>query len=129
MGIRVVISGCGNRSRTVWQRHVQNSHSFRLVGVQDINPESLEQAVKEGKINIDQTYIDLEEMIARTHPDVLIVCNANSAHASAIEAGLNARCHVLVEKPFTTDLLQAVRLVELSKRKGVLLGVELIREC
>lgn len=121
--LRVAICGSGNRSRTVWQRHVRDFDGFELVGVQDISPESLNQTVAMGNITSDEQYTDLGEMLAHTKPDVLIVCTVNSAHAAAIEAGLHAGCHVLVEKPFTAELSDAIRLARLAELKDLLLGV------
>ena len=121
--LRVAICGSGNRSRTVWQRHVRSLECFELVGVQDINPERLDQAQAMGLLTPEQRFTDLDLMLMRTRPEMLIVCNVNAAHAAAVEAGLTAHCHVLVEKPFTTDLGDAVRLTALAERRGLLLGV------
>ncbi len=121
--LRVAICGSGNRSRTVWQRHVRDFEGFELVGVQDISLESLDQAVAMGNINPDQKYTDLDEMLANTKPDVLVVCSVNAAHATAIEAGLQGKSHVLVEKPFTLELSDAIRLTRLAERKRLALGV------
>ncbi len=121
--LRVAICGSGNRSRTVWQRHLRELDGFELVGVQDINPENLNEAVAMGSITADQQHSNLGEMLARTQPDILVVCSINETHAAAIEAGLQANCHVLVEKPFTVELSDAVRLATLAERKCLMLGV------
>lgn len=121
--LRVAICGSGNRSRQVWQRHVRNQGGMELVGVQDVARASLDQAQALGNISPSQAFMDLETMLAETRPDALIVVPIHSVHAAAIEAGLNAGCHVLVEKPFTTDLAAAIRLTELSEQKQLRLGV------
>lgn len=121
--MRVAICGCGNRSRTVWQRHVLDLDGFELVGVHDPQQASLEKAVELGTIGPDQAYAGLEEMLKETRPDALIVCPIHSAHAWATEAGFDAGCHVLVEKPFTTELSDAVRLAEMADERDLRLGV------
>src|SRR5579862_9271220 len=108
------------RSRTVWQRHVKELAGFELVGVQDVARESLDKAIEAGTLPREQGFLQLEEMLEQTAPDVLIVCPVHSAHAAAVEAGLGARCHVLVEKPFTTELADACRLTELAEERGLL---------
>ena len=123
MRTRVAICGSGNRSRTVWQRLVRDSLEFELVGVQDVSQTSLDQAVALGNITSAHGYLELEQMLEQTQPDALIVCPINEAHAAAIEAGLRARCHVLVEKPLTTELSEAVRLTEMAESKGLTLAV------
>jgi predicted dehydrogenase len=119
MTLRVAVSGSGHRSRSVWQRHLRELDGFELVGVQDIAAESLAQAdVDEG-----MRFRDLGQLLDRTRPDALIVCPIHSAHAAAVEAGLAAGCHVLVEKPFTTELADAVRLTEAAEAAGLTLAV------
>jgi predicted dehydrogenase len=121
--LRVAICGCGMRSRTVWQRHLGELPEFELVGVQDVHEPSLARALEEGTIAPDQAFATLDGMIEATKPDALLVCPVHSAHAAAAEAGLAAGCHVLVEKPFTTELSDAVRLADSAEERGLVLGV------
>jgi len=94
-----------------------------LVGVQDIAPESLERAVAAGTIAPDQGYTELSAMLGEIRPDALIVCPIHSEHAAAAGAGLAQGCHVLVEKPFVTELADAVRLTAEAEQQGLVLGV------
>ena len=121
--LRAAICGAGMRSRQVWQRHVAEDPGFELVGVMDPSPDSLEKSVAEGHVDAGRTFADLGEMLEAARPEVLLACPVNSAHAWAIEAGLEAGCHVLVEKPFTTDFADAVRLTELAAARGLLVAV------
>ena len=121
--LTAAVCGSGNRSRTVWQRHLVEHENFELVGVMDPSEQSLAAAVTEGHVAPEQIYNDLDRMLERTRPDALVVCPIHSAHASAIEAGLNAGCHILVEKPFTTEIEDAVRLTELAQERNLKIGV------
>jgi predicted dehydrogenase len=121
--MRVAISGSGNRSRTVWQKHVSELDGFELVGVQDPSPASLQRAFELGTIRPEQAFAALDDMLESVRPDVLIVCPIHAAHAAAIEAGLKAGCHVLVEKPFTTSLSDALRLTALAEEEDLVLAV------
>ena len=111
------------RSRTVWQRHLTDLDGFELAGVQDPAAEALDRAVADGLVDRERTFEDLGEMIAATAPDALIACPVIAAHAAAVEAGLAAGCHVLVEKPFTDDLAAAARLTELAAERGLVVAV------
>ena len=111
------------RSRTVWQRHLNDLDGFELVGVQDPAPEALGKAVADGLVGEDATFAGLEEMLEATKPDALVACPIIAAHAAAVEAGLGAGCHVLVEKPFTDDIGAAARLVEQARSGGQVLAV------
>ena len=111
------------RSRSVWQKHLDEHERMELVGVQDVAQASLDKAMEAGHVDAARTFTDLEVMLAQTAPDALLVCPVHSAHAAAVEAGLNAGCHVLVEKPYATALADAVRLTELADERGLLVGV------
>jgi len=121
--LRIAICGSGNRSRSVWQRHLTELSGFEFVGVQDVHRPSLEQSLAEGRATEAQLFDDLETMLAETRPDALIVCPVHAAHASAAITALEHGCHVLVEKPFTTDLAEAVRVTELAEARGLVVGV------
>src|SRR5436190_20304921 len=113
------------RSRTVWQRHLNDLGGFELVGVQDPAHEALAKAVDDGLVGEDRTFSELQPMLDAVQPDALIACPIIAAHAAAVEAGLAAGCHVLVEKPFTDDFAAAVRLTEQAAEAGrVLAGVQ-----
>jgi predicted dehydrogenase len=115
--LRVAVSGSGHRSRTVWQKHISELPGFELVGVQDIEPASLSDVPEPLR------YSNIEDMLARVRPDILVACPVNAAHAEVVEAGLLAGCHVLAEKPLTTELADAVRLAGLAEEKDLVLGV------
>ncbi len=68
-------------------------------------------------------WLRLDEMLAATTPEVLLVCPSIEAHAEAVDAGLAAGCHVLVEKPLAADLGDAVRLAARASEEGLQLGV------
>jgi predicted dehydrogenase len=121
--LRVAICGSGNRSRSVWQRHLVELDGFELVGVQDVHRPSLELSAEQGTIRREETFDDLHEMLSVTYPDAVIVCPVHAAHAAAATTALEHGCHVLVEKPFTTDLAEAVRVTELAEEKGLVLAV------
>jgi predicted dehydrogenase len=107
----------------VWQRHVDELDGLELVAVQDISEGSLAQAVALGRVTADRAYRELDAMLEQTRPDVLLVCPIHRAHAEAALAGLDAGCHVLVEKPLATSLPDAARVVALARARERKLGV------
>lgn len=121
--LRAAICGAGMRSRRVWQRHVAAGDELELVGVMDPAEAALEASVAEGHVPEDRVFADLEEMLGATEPDVLLACPIIEAHGHAVRSGLEAGCHVLVEKPFVTDLDEARELTELADRSELVIGV------
>ena len=111
------------RSRRVWQRHLTTLPGFELVGVMDPAAEALEASVQQGHAERDQLFSDLDQMLAETRPDILLACPIIGAHGWGVRTGLEAGCHVLVEKPFVTELEEARALVELAESRDLALGV------
>jgi UDP-N-acetylglucosamine 3-dehydrogenase len=92
----------------------------QLVGVAD---QSSPNATKVGnRLNVP-FYTDWEKLLDEQKPDVVSCCVPTSLHFDVgmklIERGLN----VLMEKPITSTLDQAEKLVALAKKKGVVLAV------
>ena len=121
--LRVAVCGAGMRSRRVWQRHLSQLPGFELAGVMDPAPQALEVSVAEGHVDSGRCFTDLESMLATVSADALLACPIISAHGWAVRTGLEAGLHVLVEKPFVTELEEARELTELSEATGRLLGV------
>jgi predicted dehydrogenase len=71
----------------------------------------------------EQCFVHLDELLQHTSPDVLLVCPIHAAHGAAARAGLDAGCHVLVEKPLATSLAEAASLVERARARDLQLGV------
>jgi predicted dehydrogenase len=111
------------RSRRVWQRHLAQLPGFDLAGVMDPAEAALKASVAEGHVDSSRCFTDLDAMLDETRPDALLACPIIAAHGWAVQTGLAAGVHVLVEKPFVTDVHEARQLVELSEERGLLLGV------
>lgn len=111
------------RSQRVWQRHLTQLPGFELVGVMDPSAAALAASAEGTFVGADQCFGDLDEMIRATRPDALLACPIIAAHGWATRTGLDAGVHVLVEKPFVTDLAEARELVDLARSRDLLLGV------
>jgi UDP-N-acetylglucosamine 3-dehydrogenase len=92
----------------------------QLVGVAD---QSVQNATKVGnRLNVP-FYTEWEKLLEEQKPDLVSCAVPTSLHfdvgTKLIERGL----HVLMEKPITSTLDQAEKLVALAKKKGVVLAV------
>ena len=64
---------------------------------------------------------DWRELLGKV--DLVSICAPAVTHAEIVRAFLNARTHVLVEKPIATDINEANDLVELARRNNLVLTV------
>lgn len=80
------------------------------------------QAVGE-KYGITGRYTDYRAMLASESLDAVVVATPDFAHFEPCKAALEAGCHVLCEKPFTTDLAEADALCALVEQTGLTLQV------
>jgi predicted dehydrogenase len=111
------------RSRRVWQRHLATRPGFELAGVMDPAQQALDASVAEGYVDAERCFSELEAMLDATRPDALLACPIIEAHGWAVRSGLEAGCHVLVEKPFVTDLDEARELVDFAEARDRVLAV------
>ncbi len=116
MAIQVVIAGMGRRGKE-WLREVKSSGAFAVAGVVDTEESALQTVSPE--IPADRRFTDLAHALDQVHCDAVIVVTPPDCHARACEAALSRELAVLVEKPFTLQLSEAVRIVLLAERQQV----------
>ncbi len=92
--------------------------AFRLVAVQDSNPERAEAVARELGCRVAATP---QEALAGA--DAAVVATSTASHRIAVEAALAAGCHVLVEKPLTARLDSARALVREARDRNLVLQV------
>ncbi|MDM0103406.1 oxidoreductase [Variovorax sp. J22R24] len=66
---------------------------------------------------------DVEALLRRTDIDLVVIAAPNAQHHPLAKAALAAGKHVIVDKPFTLDAVQARELSDLAQQKGRLLSV------
>jgi predicted dehydrogenase len=66
---------------------------------------------------------DLEEALQLPGVDAVIICTPATSHYEVARRCLAARKHILVEKPITTDPIEAEKLIVLAESKGLTLMV------
>jgi len=91
-----------------------------LVGVVDASPQT---AQKIGTRNNVPFYTDYLKLIEEQKPDLVSVSVPTSMHFDVASKLIEQGIHVLVEKPITSTVEQAEKLIALAKKKGVVLAV------
>jgi predicted dehydrogenase len=121
MAIRVVVAGLGPRGQD-WLREVQNAPAFELAAVVDTDPVVLNQAAG-NDVSPGQCFTDLRAALDQNNCDAVIVATSVDAHVEPCELALTRGLAVLVEKPFTLNLPEALKLVTLAEQKSAPLVV------
>lgn len=123
--LKVVLVGTGVRGVSFWGKRLVDNYSeiLEFVGLCDINPGRLEMAKNFMKVNCP-TFVNFEEMIKTTKPDLIMVTTTDSTHHEFIIKGLEMGCDVLTEKPLTTDehKCQAILDAERRTKRRVIVG-------
>src|SRR5436190_7629378 len=116
---RVALIGTGHRGASTWGRDLLAGFraSIEFVGLADQNALRLEGARVAIGTNAP-AFTDLQEMIAATRPETLIVCTRDDTHADIIVAALEAGVDVITEKPMATTAEMCQRILAAEKRSG-----------
>lgn len=118
MAVKVVVAGLGGRGRA-WAREVNATPGYELTACVDVNEEQLQRAAVELQIPPTQCFTNLEQALDHTHNDAVIVATSADEHVKPCEVALARKLAVLVEKPFTLHLSEAVKLVEFAETERV----------
>lgn len=109
------IVGCGHIVRAA---HIPAyaKHGFEVAGVYARRAESA--------AGLDvPTYLSLDELLADPRVDVVDIATPPEPRVELIRRALEARKHVLAQKPLAPDLESAQAVVEEAERAGLLLAV------
>ncbi|MBR0345957.1 MAG: oxidoreductase [Rudaea sp.] len=78
------------------------------------------------KVHADQPTVDVTDaqaLITRSDIDLVVIASPNDTHAPLARAALAAGKHVVVDKPFALDLVEARELIALARERERLLSV------
>jgi|FLYN01.1.fsa_nt_gi predicted dehydrogenase len=117
--LKAAVIGVGSMGRN-HARVYREIENVELVAVADKN---LQTAAKVGASYGVPHYTDFAALLDERKPDLVSLAVPTSLHlevgAQLIERGI----HLLIEKPIASTVEEGQQLIELAKKKGVLLGV------
>jgi predicted dehydrogenase len=116
MAIKVAVIGLGPRGQD-WVREVRAEPEYELVACVDSDADVLRRAAARLRLRPAHCFEDLRAALDAAACDAVIVATPAESHAAVCEAALARGLSVLVEKPFTLRLAEAVRLVRLAERR------------
>ncbi|MEO5347227.1 MAG: Gfo/Idh/MocA family oxidoreductase [Magnetococcus sp. YQC-9] len=115
--LRAAVIGVGYLGRFHAQKYARIA-GVELVGVADLHPERAAKVADELKV---AAVSDFRELLSRV--DMVSVVTETESHFQVVKPCLEAGVHVLVEKPITSTLEDADRLVALAEARGLVLQV------
>ena len=94
-----------------------------VVALCDIRPEAIENTKRRFDLDVPG-YADYRTMLRKEKIDVVSVCTPNTVHKTPTIAALNAKCHVLCEKPIATSARDARAMCAAAKknRRKLMIG-------
>ena len=123
---RVVLVGTGIRGVKFWGQFVQENYSdaVEFVGLCDINPGRLEFGREVIGVPGCPVFVNFDEMLAATRPDLVMVATVDNTHDEFIIKAMNAGIDVVTEKPMTTtaDKCQAIVDATRSSTARLIMG-------
>jgi predicted dehydrogenase len=123
MAIKVVVTGLGARGHD-WIKAVNSSPLFEVVGCVDTSSTARDTITKTQGIASSNCYVDLDTALNDSKDcQAVIVVTPAPQHYNDCEIALMHDKAVLVEKPFTTNLADAAKLVSLAETRRVPLMV------
>ena len=121
--IHIGIIGCG---MIATQKHLPNLKKIDGVSIMGFSNRTLEKA-SDAKNKFGDTdakvYADPYDLINDPAIDVIHICTSNNSHADYAIAALNAKKHVMVEKPMATHAKDAKKMLDAAKSNNQLLTV------
>jgi predicted dehydrogenase len=111
--LNIGIIGLGHIALNAHIPAIKTINGANLVAVADINPTTLDRARKNIGPNV-KLYTDYNKLLD-DDIDLVTICLPPHMHTKATLSALEAKKHVLVEKPFTLDLSEAFQISKMSK--------------
>jgi predicted dehydrogenase len=118
--LKVAIVGCG-KVADVHAEHIVYTPDCKIVAVCD-REELMARQLQE-RLQIPDSFTDLEELLKKAKPDVVHITTPPQSHYALGKLCLEAGCCVYIEKPFTVNADEAVELIGLAERKNLKLTV------
>lgn len=121
MKLRIGVVGAG---RITTESHLPVFRDLKKVEVVAICDQQISTAKKAAsQFGVKSVYKDLIEMLLKEKLDVVDICTPPQTHASLTIQAMEAKCHVLVEKPMATSVQEADKMIDSSKVHDVKLCV------
>jgi predicted dehydrogenase len=116
---RYAVVGTGVRGIGMWGTPIARDYqdAAEFVGLCDLNPLRL-AAAKTAMGVTCPTFTNLDEMLDKTKPDLLMVTTVDATHSACIVNALRRGIEVATEKPMVIDETQCQQVLDAEKKSG-----------
>ena len=116
--VRVGVIGCGAISGAYFQ-HAKNFPILDIVACADLNPDAAKKKAEE--YNVPRV-LKVDELIRDDAIEVVLNLTVPKAHVPIALAAIEAGKHTYAEKPLGVDRVEAKKVVDAARSRGVLAG-------
>lgn len=121
--LRLIHLGVGGRGtwplELITEPSSKLASQFTAVALVDINPAALAAAREVTGLGEDRCFGSLDAAIAAVEADAVVVITSPGMHTAQCHTAVGAGLHLLVEKPFTKSLAEAVGIMDAADAAGV----------
>jgi len=117
--IRVAIVGLVHNHVSGFIPQLAQHPEVQLVGIAEPDPALTAMYQKRFHLDSSILYTSLEDMIAKTHPQVLLGYTTTRDHRHLIEVAARHGISAMVEKPLAISLDDALAIRKLAKQHGI----------
>lgn len=112
--IKIGLVGLGRLGMTHATNIATNIPEMDLVAICSLNQDELTTA--QGLLNVKETYLDYQEMLASPNLDAIVIVSPSGFHCQQIQLALEAGLHVFCEKPIGLSLSEIDQTLALSEK-------------
>jgi glucose-fructose oxidoreductase len=117
--VRVAIVGLEHGHVTGFLHAFPQQHEARLIGIVDADPALRAKYEKQFHLDASLFYPTLEDLFAHQHPQALLVYTSIGEHRRIIEAAAAHSVDVMVEKPLTLSLADALAIRRTARQHHI----------
>ncbi|WP_207634141.1 Gfo/Idh/MocA family protein [Halalkalibacter urbisdiaboli] len=113
---KILIAGCGGMSN-VWFDYAIERSNTEIVGAVDIFEDNAKAMIQKKGLDIP-TFSDLTTALAETEANLVFDVTIPASHKEVVITSLQAGCHVFGEKPMAESMIDAKRILQVTKQTG-----------
>ena len=116
--LRVAVAGTSH-GHSSWILNRKNKTDIQLVGIYEPNKELSERHIRQFGLSRELFYTDLKTMLDAVKPEAVVAFGSIYEHLAVVENCAPRGIHVMVEKPLSTNVNDALKMEALAKKNGI----------